>query len=40
MNPEDGGKRRKFTLYDYVTWLCAILFILMFFFFFYIRATG
>ncbi len=27
-------KRRKYTLYDYITWLCAVLFALMFVFFY------
>ena len=38
--PKDAGKRRKLTLYDYVTYLCAVLFILFFFFMYYIRASG
>ncbi|MDE0077265.1 MAG: hypothetical protein OXO50_07085 [Caldilineaceae bacterium] len=39
-NPRKDDKRRKYTLYDYVTWLCAVLFALMFVFFYYTRATG
>ena len=38
--PNSERKRRKLTLYDYVTYTCALLLILFICLMYYIRAVG
>lgn len=38
--PDNERKRRKLTLYDYVTYACALLLIIFFCLMYYIRAVG
>ena len=38
--PNNERTRRKLTLYDYVTYACALLFILFICLMYYIRAVG